>query len=224
MPVALFLLFLVVAGAFLYLSWWQREHRRRAFATTAAGMGLTHAQGDPFGLVELPFVLFRQGDGRGVDHVMHGRWQDMDVKAFDYWFFVRRSDGRGMSHREYRRYSCVLLSLDVTCPITSIGPETMLTRLADKIGAGDIDFESEEFNRKMEVKSTDRRFASYLLDARMMEWLLQARKVSFELSGRSLLCYEGRFAPPMYATLLDLAAAFRSRIPRVVHDIYGSVR
>ncbi len=36
----------------------------------------------------------------------------------------------------------------------------------------DIRTESEEFNRRFEVRSSDRRFALAFVDARMMRWLL----------------------------------------------------
>ena len=48
----------------------------------------------------------------------------------------------------------------------------MVAVVRDAVGLGDQDLESERFNRAFDVRASDRRFASALLDARMMEWLL----------------------------------------------------
>jgi hypothetical protein len=40
----------------------------------ASQQGLSFAEGDAFGTLEEPFVLFRNGDGQGPENVLWGVW------------------------------------------------------------------------------------------------------------------------------------------------------
>ncbi len=61
----------------------------------------------------------------------------------------------------------------------------MLTRLAAHLGLHDIEFESDDFNRRFNVTCSDRKFANDLVDSRMNQWLLVAHvpRVVFDLYG-----------------------------------------
>lgn len=218
------LLFIVAAIGILYVAWYIRDRRRKAFAALATSLGLQYSPDDPFGLEDLPFALMDQGDGRGCENVLHGTWNQLDLKTFDYWYYERHTNSKGVSSRTYYRFSCAVIPLAFASPHTTIEPETLLTRLADHLGFRDIDFESEEFNRLMQVKSADKRFANYLVDARMMQWLLATRGWQFELSDRYLLCYERKVAPDQYLKLLAALKCFYDQIPRVVYETFGGTR
>lgn len=217
-------LFVLVAGGAAFLWWWVAEQRKKRLAAIAATIGFRFAPDDPFGLDQLPFALFRKGDGRGWKNVMWGEEEGLRLLACDYWYFERRSDSQGGSSRAYYRFSCAVTDLPFTSPHTTIAPENVLTRLADMVGFDDIAFESEEFNRCMQVTSRDRRFANYLIDARMMDWLLAARGWSFELHGDKLLCYVRRLTPDQIPEILRATHGFHAAIPRVVVDTYGGAR
>ena len=224
-PVVFIILALAVGGVVLYLQWQLAEKRRQAWAAAAATLGFQFSAQDPFGLVSLPFVLFRSGDGQGTENVIWGRWNDLDLKVFDAWYYIRRHNTKGGSRREYHRFTCALVDLPVSCPHLSVSRETVLSRLADGLGMRDIEFESEEFNRAFQVQSDDRRFASYMVDARMMEWLLTTHPyLRFEVHGPRLLCYVRRVAPDQTGELLETSAGFVAAVPRVVHDVYGEAR
>lgn len=223
MQPAFIVLFIITALAALLIQYEIKRRRQQAFAALAAKLGLSYAPSDQWGLDRLPFALFQKGDRRRAENVVWGTHNGNDIKAFDYWYAVRHYNGKTTS-TTYYRFSCVVCGLPVVAPYTAIGPETILTRLADMVGLHDIDFESGEFNDQMQVKSTDRKFASYLIDARMMQWLLATKGWNFELSGSTLLCYVGKVAPPLYEQIINAAEGFLQTIPRVVVETYGARR
>ena len=120
-----------------------------------------------------PFALFQKGDGRGIENVLAGAYQAVDVKAFDYWYYDESTNSKGQTSKTYYRFDCVIVPIDAACSPLTIDNENVLTRLADALSFHDIEFESEDFNRAFNVKSPDKKFANDFVDARMMQWLLQ---------------------------------------------------
>jgi len=215
--------FLVVAAAIVYYSYWAKKKRRQELAQMAAQLGLAYSPQDTFNLLSLPFALFRMGDGRGTENVLWGQWQDIQLQQFDYWYYEESSDSKGNRSKTYYRFSCVVSELPFTSPELSISRENLFTRLADHLGFEDIGFESEEFNRKFQIKSKDRKFATDVVDARMIQWLLSTQNGwSYELSGPYLLCHHKRLRPMELTPLLGTMKEFRDHIPRVVYGLYGS--
>jgi hypothetical protein len=92
--------------------------------------------------------------------------------------------------------------------------------MKDAVGLGDQDMESERFNRAFDVRASDRRFASAMLDARMMQWLLaQAPGVGFEVLGGRLMVFEPRMRTSVddVARALGRYDAFLDHVPRIVY-------
>jgi hypothetical protein len=115
----------------------------------------------------------------------------------------------------------VLTLIDASCPTLQISEENVFTRLADALTFRDIEFESEEFNRRFTVKGHDERFATAFCDARMMHWLLQhGDGYAFEVVGDRLLCWCRRVEPAGMIHLLGTSKTFREQIPAVVSDLY----
>jgi hypothetical protein len=149
------------------------------------------------------------------------------VKAFDYMYF---EEGRNpmlwwWKHRtRFRRFNCALFEVPsvVGFPPLRISPEDFRSRIADYVGLRDIELESDEFNARYQVQTSERRFAYELIDSRMMRWLLSLpRPMSFEVVGRWILAYHGRVRPTNLIPLVGAAAGFGERIPRVVSSLYG---
>lgn len=216
---------LAAVAVFVY-SWYRKKKRREAFRRFALRHRLEYSERDPFGLIGLPFTLFRKGDGRGIENVVWGEWRGLPMRAFDHWYYDEHTDSEGRTSRSYHRHSCVLVELAAAFPHLSIGREGFLSRLADHVGFRDIELESGEFNRTFQVAASERRFAYELIDARMMRWLLDLRiRGVFEVVGGWLLAYvEGRRDPPAFAPVIEMANAFRDRIPRAAWSLYGGVR
>ncbi|HVF74924.1 MAG TPA: DUF3137 domain-containing protein [Acidimicrobiales bacterium] len=223
-----FAFFFVVAGVFALViavavhQWQAKNRRREALATWALTRAMTFVPVDKSMPTRFDFALFERGDGRGCDNVASGTWEGFDVHVADYWFYEESSDSKGGRSRNYRRFSVVLLRIDAMVPHVRIERETAFSRLADHVGFRDIEFESEDFNRRFDVRADDRQFAFKLLDARFIEWLLAAtHKHCYEVSGPWLLAYSEQLPVEQVPTLLSSAQAFVSHIPRLVWADYG---
>lgn len=197
------------------------QRRREAFALLAAELGFDYSRHDPFGLVHLPFSLFAEGDGRGVENVLAGERDDRPVKLFDYWYYDEHRDQDGDVQRTYHRFSCALTVIPASCPPLAVEPEGLWSRLKDHLGFRDVEMESEEFNRRFEVQGEDRRLATALLAPAMMEWLMaHADDCRYEVLGNQLLCASSRRRPEDLTWLLGQLEGFRIRVPSVVAELY----
>ncbi len=203
--------------------WWLGYHyrvlpRRASFEGQARELALRPERGDPLGLLGSGFALFsRAASAREIENTARGRRGGLELAVVDYWLAPTSAPERD----DYERYTCVLTPVPSAWADVSVMPERVVSRLRSTLALPDIETESEEFNRRFEVHSTDRRFALALLDPRMMRWLLeQVPGVGFEaLGGRMML-----FRPRATTSVDDLAGAvelydrFLEQVPRVVRD------
>jgi hypothetical protein len=220
-PALIFVVVVVAVGVGAYLSYVAKRRRLQAFGALALQLGLTYAAEDPFGMLGEPFKLFEKGEGRGIENVLYGAYQGLDVRAFDYWYYTETSDSKGNRSRSYSRFDCAMLPLEAACSPLTIEHETVLTRLADHLAMHDIEFESEEFNKAFNVKSPDKKFANDFIDARMEQWLLKnGSGLSFEIVADRLLCVSGQIEPAELSSLLTTAKGFHDTVPSVVADLY----
>lgn len=217
----LVILAVAVAGAaLLYLQWYQADQRRRGFAAVAAKMGLRYEATDRWNLHQHPFALFRTGNGRTAENVVYGTVDGYEVTAFDYSYYVVRSNGK-TTYRQYYRFSCAMMKLPFKTPHTILSRESFMAGIARAVGLGDLQFESDEFNKAWNVKSDDARFANYLCDARMMHWLLASKGWRFELNGGRLLASCGQVKPHQLPRVIAAVTRFRGHVPSVVGDVFA---
>jgi hypothetical protein len=217
----IFFLFVLVAVGVAALAYQAKLRRQKEMGIVARNQGLDFSITDPFDTLGEPFSLLARGDGRGVENVMWGFWHDLEIRAFDYWYYEESTDSNGHRSKTYHRFDCVLAPVEARCPRLEIANENILTRIADAFSFRDIEFESEEFNRRFNVKGDDRHFATAFCDARMMEWLLlHGDGYAFEVVGDRLLCWCRRVKPARIVHLLGTASAFREQIPAVVRSLY----
>ena len=210
-----------LVGLIAYLSYLSTKRRRLGFQTMARQLGLSYSLEDPFGLLGEPFALLQKGDGRGVENVLSGRWQDLDVRAFDYWYYEESTDSEGRTSRSYHRFDCAIVPIAAACPALSIGHETFLTRMAGALSFHDIQFEDEAFNRAFNVRGNDRKFANDLVDARMMQWLLHhGADYGVEVVGNRVLVAGPKIPPTELVQLIGTAKAFIDHVPKVVFSLY----
>ena len=211
----------VVAG--IVYAYYAKQRRRDELAEFAAGHGLEYSPVDTRFLDQLPFHLFSLGDGRGCENVLTGTWDGKPVTGADYWYYTESTDSKGNHQRNYHRFSVVLTDIALWLPAVRIEHESVLTRLGHHLGFGDIEFESEDFNRRFRVSSADREFAFKLIDARLMAWLLRtAGDHCYEVGGGQVLAYTGKRAPPELTTVFLASTAFVDHIPRLVWSEYGT--
>ena len=212
---------MIIGGIFLIF--YLKKKRREAFAALATQFGFQYSREDPYGLPSrYNFNLFSMGEGRGAENVLTGRWKDIDVIAADYWYYTTSTDANGNTSRSYSHFTVVIVPLAGYFPKVSVTSENLFTRIADHIGLEDINFESEEFNRRFNIKSKDREFAFQLIDARMIEWLLaQPKGFSIETGGTAYLVYTRRRKPLEIPSVIEHARAFWDQVPRLVWEEYG---
>ena len=222
MQIAVVVVVVVVAVVGGYLISRQITQKRRAALTAVAtSLGFRYAPDDPFDTVDLPFALFRRGDGRGVENVLWGVAGNLAVRVCDYWYYDESTDSKGSRSRTYHRFSVAEVQVAAWMPHVSIGRENFLTSAIEHAGFHDIEFESEEFNRAFRVKSEDRKFAFDLIDARMMAFLLDASSgCTFEVVGSDLLCATRRVRPAELPSLVQVLQSFHAHVPNVVWSLY----
>ena len=108
-----------------------------------------------------------------------------------------------------------------TCPALVVQPRHSWDPVSDPDGMVELALESEAFDRRYRVRTTDRRFANAFIDARMMAWMIDLPDPwSFEVAGGWALCGSDRLAPERLGDLLANLDAFRAHIPRVIASLY----
>ena len=220
---------LIVAAVCVVLAiavgqWALKQRRREDLATVAARHGLEYSHVDPFGCTRVAFPLFRKGDGRVVEDVV---WRDREdglpIRAFAFSYYTESRDGAGNVVRSHKHFSCVMAQLDGAWPEVSITREGILEKALDLVGFGDIQLESDEFNRRFALRSPDRRFAVTLVDARMIDFLLSTdAQFAFFVKGRWLLVVSDPVSPDLVPALMGVGEVFVEHIPRVVYELWPS--
>src|SRR5690554_7143596 len=162
------------------------------------------------------FTLF-PFDGRAEDYqlnIVRGEFAGAQCAAFTYVRVVQSEEGGEV----LEPYQVVLAELPVFLPRLELVPE----RIAHKIAAtltGDLDVESDDFNRSWRVICDDRRYAHAVLHPRMIERLLEsdARRHSILIEGGAVLMWRpGRRSTRSLASRLAVLSAVARRIPEHV--------
>ena len=192
-----------------------RIYRARWLAglnAAAASVGMEFALGDPYKTIAMPFALFDEGDRRGITWTM----SKPGLVVCELWYVEKQ----GENQRTYR-FTCAIKNLSTRWPHLLIRRESLLGGVRDALGFRDLQFESDEFNKRFYVKCDDPRFASAFVDARMMAWLLDSTgKARFETTGQWLMCATPRVPSAEISGVIEYLEAFRNQIPAVVADLY----
>lgn len=214
---------LLLAGAVAYWNWQQQQKRREALLAFATAKGLTWTRHDHVGIpTQHPFTFWNKGDERTWENVISGAIDGKPVLLFDYEYVEVTRDHEGRTQRTKYPFTCAIAQLPgCFTPGLQLEPETFFSKLKDKTGFRDLELESEEFNRRFEVGTRDRRFAVAFLDARMMNWLLSTpTDFRFEVLGGHVLVAGPRVDPSGLMLRHHVATDFANRTPDVVRDIY----
>ena len=221
--------FLVVAAicvlvAAIAIPWLAAHRRGEAAAVVAARHGLEYSPFDPFGCTRVAFPLFRKGDGRTAEHVMWRERPDgLALRGFAFSYYDDVEAESGQVARRHKHFTCVMAQVDGAWPEVSISREGILEKALDLVGLGDIELESDGFNRRFALRSPDRRFAVTMVDARMIEFLLSTEaRFAFFVKGRWALLVSEPVGPDMVPALMRVGEAFVAHIPRVVYELWPS--
>lgn len=160
------------------------------------------------------FTPFGQGHSRYAFNIMTGVEQDTPFELFDYHYAVTTHNGKSSSTQHYYHKVCAL-KMPLESPGLTIKREHIGHKLLGAVGAGDINFESDEFSRRYWVKSPDRRFAYDVIDARTMQYLLDNQGWHWEWNGDTLIVHrKGKLRPGAARKPLNKALGFERLLPR----------
>jgi len=220
LPVAIAVVLVALAALGLFL----RAREVRALRAFAAKHRLTYSDGDPGGIIDPAFALFRQGVGRSCADGLTGVWEELAVRAAHYSYYTVSTDPKtNRTTKTTFHFTVLMTSLAVIAPAITITRLDWLGGILHDFGVHGIEYESEAFNRRFQVTCEDQAFAFKLIDPRMMEWLMSlgvACTLEFR-AGTLLVAVNQDVAAAHLGPLFDVAPAFKNHVPRLVWREYG---
>jgi hypothetical protein len=111
------------------------------------------------------FGLFTHEEDREVHLLLEGTYQKTKVAVYEHTYTTYSSRNPSTVFVEVLAIKCPLVAI----PSISIAPEKFYTRMGDAVTGLDIDFEDEEFNRRVRVGCLDAKVANAVLSPRMMQ-------------------------------------------------------
>jgi hypothetical protein len=196
----------------------RKASRRSGVEREARRLGLSFSRKDPFRVLDAdfhPFLRFGKLPGtQRVENVVSGVRNGREVRGFDY---------RRPAEDEPIRYSCAMVRIPERWPSLLVRRHGLLDAARDAAWVRGQAFELETFNRRFEVRSDDRRWASAVVDQRMIGWLLESDPaLGFQLQHGWLLAWMPLLPPQELDRVLTMAEAFHERIPGAVWSLYGN--
>ena len=213
---AVFVTLALYVGGIALVTLYRKFSRRSAVEREARRLGLSFSRRDPFRVLDAdfhPFLRFGKLPGtQRVENVVWGVREGREVRAFDY---------RRPAEDEIR-YSCAMVRIPDGWPSLLVRRHGPLDVARNAAGLQRIEFELDEFNRRFEVRSDDRRLASAVIDQRMIGWLLESDPaLGFQLQDGWLLAWMPQLPPDELERTLTTVEGFHERIPRAVWSLYG---
>jgi hypothetical protein len=213
---AVFVTLALYVGGIALVTLYRKFSRRSAVEREARRLGLSFSRRDPFRVLDAdfhPFLRFGKLPGtQRVENVVWGVRDGREVRAFDY---------RRPAEDEIR-YSCAMVRIPDGWPSLLVRRHGPLDVARNAAGLQRIEFELDEFNRRFEVRSDDRRLASAVIDQRMIGLLLESDPaLGFQLQEGWLLAWMPQLPPDELERTLTTVEGFHDRIPRAVWSLYG---
>jgi len=213
---AVFVTLALYVGGIALVTLYRKFSRRSAVEREARRLGLSFSRRDTFRVLDAdfhPFLRFGKLPGtQRVENVVWGVRDGREVRAFDY---------RRPAEDEIR-YSCAMVRIPDGWPSLLVRRHGPLDVARNAAGLQRIEFELDEFNRRFEVRSDDRRLASAAIDQRMIGWLLESDPaLGFQLQEGWLLAWMPQLPPDELERTLTTVEGFHERIPRAVWSLYG---
>lgn len=217
-----FVIFAAVGGVIWYYSWLAAKKRQEAFNRLATQYGWHWVDEDDTYVDRWDGEPFGTGSRRQAKNILVGHYGEREILYFDYSY--QTESGSGDNRRTTtHNYAVWVVRLPSPLPPILVGPEGIFGgRLAGLLGFGDLQTESEEFNRSFKVRCDDQRYGMALVHPRMMEYLMSVHGLQWRIDGDSLICWEEDH-PEVDAVpaRLDLLFGVIELIPSFVWKDYG---
>jgi len=223
--------------------------RTREARAAAAHSGFHYHGQDAKDVGRTRFTAFGEFDRMSISNQMSGRTErGTSVVAFDFCAQVemeiitdedgnrsrrRIKNGGGGIHplvprirdTEWVSQGAVrtgaVVDVSAWLPRLIVAPEGHAWKAYSRITAGDLDFESEEFNRRYRIVSGDAHFARRFLSATVIDVLLGSEgDLGVETFGDRLLVFGPLQAPRAIPTVGLLAGMLKEQIPELVLHEY----
>jgi hypothetical protein len=166
------------------------------------------------------FSVFQHGSNRYSYNTLVGTIQAngdaWPAQMGDYHYKTESSDGKN-TQTEHHRFSYLLVTLPYpSSPDLRIRREGFFDTLAHAFGFSDINFESAEFSKRFDVKSSDKKFAYDVIHPKMMEFLMADDPPTIEISGGSCCLTIGwrTWSAEQFQQQVDWAAKFFNLWPK----------
>ena len=215
----LFLLGALVMLGLFAAGFWVQKKRHERFRAWAVRNGWTYGQSER-ALVDISRGQpFNQGSNRRAIEVLRGTYDSRPALSFTYVWTTGSGKNRSTHHAHI-----VGLALPTYLPTVEVTPEGLGARLAKLVGAQDVQFESEAFNRAYRVAARDQRTGHAILHPRLMERLLRPDALgnAWRIGGTWILSWEsGTTDLDRLGPRLGLLSAVVRSIPRHVWQDHG---
>jgi hypothetical protein len=201
-----------------------RTGRVRRLAATANRHRWLYSEKDVFGLGAYDFALFDRGSVRGFENTVWGNLKGVPFQFADYWYSTEyEAEEPSLRLRTGTKdMSCVVIRMNAYVPRVMVDPESLSTWVNDPTDELDLQFESEEFNRRFRIQAHDRLFAYKLIVPSMMQWLLaMPDRYGVEIYKSALVVYAPRRDPSDMYTMVACATGVLDRIPKLVWREYS---
>jgi hypothetical protein len=217
LPLVLLPLGLVLVVVVAVLSYQADKKRRAVLQSFALSNGWTYAQRDDSWCERFAGSPFGEGDNRKAVNVLRGEHGGSGMVAFEYSYQTHTTDSKGHRSTTTHRFAICALALPASLPGLELAPESAFSRLAGHLGFGDVELESEDFNRRYRVSAGDQKFAYDVLNPRTMEALLTRPALHLRLLDADALCWEsGRLDPVALLARLSTLELLVAGIPSFV--------
>ena len=217
-------LLVVAAIALAGGAWYMQRKRREAIVAWAQASGWSFEGRDDSLVHRWAGEPFGKGDEREADEVLRGSYGGADAVSFTYRVTEVRRDSDGKTQRSTTSYHVMALALPAALATVEVTPEGLGARLAKMVGAQDIQFESDEFNRAYRVEGAAPQVAHAVIHPRLMERLLEpgTKGTAWRIEGSTILSWRGGTTDvDAIAPTLGLLATIRDAIPRHVWLDHG---
>ena len=220
------LVFIFIGLFFLpYFIWEHYASQKRrsvemAFMAKKLGLRFDQAR-DPRMNRRHGFLRKIKGWRRYALNVMSGKFEDHPVTIFEYHSQKICKDCKSWEYSrwiEHKYVSYFVVDLgkffsDLTI-IKEAPTSRLLSRVADAIGRGDIDFESHEFSELFDVRGEDKKFAYDFCNVQMMEYLLERPIIPIEVERSSLaIRFDANLNQGIIKTNVQHLLNIRKRMP-----------
>lgn len=176
--------------------------------------------GRPFAEFTEFFPFFKQGSSQRIRPALIGKdAEGTHWYLFDFTYEVKNSnDDSTTSYTE----SVVVAMLPMQLPTMSLTPENFAHRLGKRLGVREMQVESEEFNQRFFISTSDQKMSLDLLHPLAIELLLKMPTFEWQMAGPFvMLNLSGELSADDYEGLMGCLKRFLDTIPGYYRQDHG---